>query len=55
VPEFENEPDYLKKEFIVEKGRAVGVDLLIKYFTNRLNIWTVYSYGIVEREDVLQT
>ena len=55
VPEFENEPDYLKKEFIVEEGRAVGCDLLIKYFTNRLNIWTVYSYGVVEREDALQT
>ena len=54
TPEFENEPDYLKKEFIVEKGIASGIDFLIKYISNRINLWTVYSFGIVEREDELQ-
>ena len=53
--EFEDEPDYMKKEFIVEKGLATGVDFLIKYVTDKINIWTVYSFGIVEREDELQT
>ena len=54
VPEFELEPDYLKKEFIIEKGLASGLDVLIKYVTNRLNIWTVYSFGVIEREDEIQ-
>ena len=55
TPEFENEPDNLKKEFIIERGSAVGCDLLIKYFTSRLSIWTVYSFGIVERQDEIQS
>ena len=54
TPEFENQPDFLKKEFIVEKGVASGFDVLIKYVDNRLNIWSVYSYGLIEREDELQ-
>ena len=55
ISEFENEPDYLKKEFIVEKGIASGFDILVKYLDDRINIWTVYSFGIVEREDEIQT
>ncbi|RPG60018.1 MAG: TonB-dependent receptor [Flavobacteriales bacterium TMED191] len=54
TPEFENQPDFLKKDFIVEKGIASGFDVLLKYVDNRLNIWSVYSYGIIEREDELQ-
>ncbi|MBL32041.1 MAG: TonB-dependent receptor [Flavobacteriales bacterium] len=54
IPEFENEPDYLKKEFIVERGLASGFDVLIKYINDRINLWTVYSYGVVEREDEMQ-
>ena len=30
--EFEDEPDYLKTVFVVEKGIASGCDVLIKYF-----------------------
>tara|TARA_B100001250_G_scaffold389429_1_gene388519 strand:- start:6749 stop:9055 length:2307 start_codon:yes stop_codon:yes gene_type:complete len=54
ISEFENEPDYLKKEFIVEKGIASGFDVLIKYLNDRINLWMVYSFGIVEREDEIQ-
>ena len=45
---------YLKKTFIIEKGSAWGVDVLLKYYTGRMNIWSVYSYGIIEREDEIQ-
>lgn len=52
--EFENQPDFLKQVFIVEKGIASGFDVLIKYVDRRVNIWSVYSYGLIEREDELQ-
>jgi len=52
--EFEDEPDYLKTVFVVEKGIASGCDVLIKYFNDRMNIWSVYSFGIIEREDETQ-
>ena len=52
--EFENEPDYLKTAFIVEKGIASGVDFLIKYYDDRMSIWSVYSIGII-KEDEMQT
>ena len=54
TPEFEVEEDYLKKDFIVERGCASGLDLLIKYADKRINIWSVYSFGIIEREDEIQ-
>jgi hypothetical protein len=39
----------LKKDFILESGKAYGADILFKYDHKRLYIWTVYSYGIVNR------
>tara|TARA_Y100000589_G_C27194563_1_gene646196 strand:- start:1650 stop:3911 length:2262 start_codon:yes stop_codon:yes gene_type:complete len=51
TPEFEDVPDYQKKIFIIEKGLAKGLDFLIKYNSDRINLWTVYSYGIINRED----
>ena len=44
-------PDYLKKEYAVEKGNAYGLDFSLKYDDDRLYIWTVYSLGKVERQD----
>jgi len=38
-------------EFIIESGIAKGFDALIKYKSKKLYIWTVYSLGIVERND----
>ena len=55
VPQFEDEPDYLRKEFIVEKGVASGVDFLVKYYNERMSLWSVYSFGFIEREDEIQT
>lgn len=42
---FVNEPDELKKDFILENGESYGVDVLLKYSTKRLFLWGVYSYG----------
>ena len=55
IPEFSSELDYLKKDFMIEKGDAKGIDFLLKYNSKRLSIWSVYSFGIVNREDELQT
>lgn len=48
---FENSdvPDYLKKDYIVENGEAMGVDVVLKYNTKKLYIWSVYSLGKVTR------
>ena len=42
-------------EFIVEQGTAKGIDLLFKYKKNNLYIWTVYSLGIINREENSET
>jgi hypothetical protein len=48
---FENSdvPDYLKKDFIVENGEAMGIDVVLKYNTKKLYLWSVYSLGKVTR------
>ncbi|MBT8196834.1 MAG: TonB-dependent receptor [Bacteroidia bacterium] len=50
-----DEPDNLKKDFIIEDGDATGVDFLLKYQQNRLYLWGVYSLGLVERDDGFRT
>jgi len=49
-----DKPDVEKKEFIVETGKAYGVDFLLKYAGTRLNVWLVYSLGKVTRWDGIQ-
>ena len=44
-------PDEEKKDFIVERGDAEGIDLSIKYSHNRLYIWGAYSFSYVNRYD----
>ena len=38
-------------QFIIEKGIAKGVDLLIKYRKNSIYLWAVYSLGHISRND----
>lgn len=45
------EPDNLKKDFIIEQGYAYGVDFLLKYDYKGLYIWAVYSWGYTKRLD----
>jgi hypothetical protein len=45
------QPDYLKKEYAIENGKAYGLDLSVKYDDDRLYVWAVYSLGKVTRDD----
>ncbi|MBA3663102.1 MAG: TonB-dependent receptor [Bacteroidetes bacterium] len=38
-----NEPDVLKKNFVIEQGRARGFDVVLKYDRKRFYFWAVYS------------
>ncbi len=53
--EYSEIPDYQKKDFIIEKGRAYGIDVLLKYDYRQLYIWAVYSLGRVTREYETET
>ena len=55
TPEFADKPDELKKDYIVETGKAYGADLLLKYEKNDIYVWAVYSYTYVDRFDGIQT
>ncbi|MES2591260.1 MAG: TonB-dependent receptor [Bacteroidota bacterium] len=44
-------PDYLKKDFIIETGRAQGLDFVLKYDYKRIYLWFVYSLAYVNRVD----
>ena len=46
-----NEPDYLKKDFIVESGDAEGIDASLKYTYKQIYIMAVYSFGYIHRFD----
>lgn len=46
-----NQPDKFKKDFIIENGYAAGLDATLKFETERLYIWTVYSLTFTERYD----
>lgn len=49
--EFQDKPDELKKDFIVETGKAYGADLQLKYEKGAMFVWAVYSYTYVDRFD----
>ncbi|MFM1875544.1 MAG: hypothetical protein RL266_1281 [Bacteroidota bacterium] len=44
-------PDQLKKDFIIENGKAMGIDFVLKYSYKRLYAWAVYSLSTVTRYD----
>lgn len=48
------QPDLLKKDFILEEGDAEGIDMTLKYELDRLYVWLVYSFAYVNRyyEDI---
>lgn len=45
-----NTPDIYKKDFIIEKGKAYGGDIALKYEDKHWYIWSVYSLGYVTKE-----
>jgi hypothetical protein len=50
-----DKPDALKKDFIIETGRAQGLDFVLKYDHKQIYVWVVYSLGYVTRWDGTQT
>lgn len=42
--------DVETKDFILERGHAYGVDVVMKYDYKKMYLWLVYSYGYVDRE-----
>jgi len=50
-----DKPDALKKDFIIETGKAKGVDLVLKYDYKKIYFWAVYSLGYVTRFDGIRT
>jgi len=42
-------------DFIIESGKAYGLDITCKYTKGRKYFWAVYSYGYVDRYDGRQT
>lgn len=51
LPEFASQPASLKKDFILETGKAYGGDILLTYEKGHLYLWAVYSLNFVERWD----
>lgn len=49
--QFDDVPDELKKNFIIESGRSYGVDFLTKFHKDRMFLWTTYSLGYSQRHD----
>ncbi|MGB0176672.1 MAG: TonB-dependent receptor, partial [Owenweeksia sp.] len=46
-----DQPDILRKNYIVERGLARGVDFLLKYRDKKLYLWLTYSISKVTRND----
>lgn len=44
-----------KKDFIIETGKAQGIDVVLKYDYKRIYLWFVYSLGYVTRWDEIIT
>jgi len=42
-------------DWLIETGKAYGLDITAKYVKNRFFLWAVYSYGLVNRFDGVQT
>ena len=55
TPDNADKPEVLRKDYIIESGKAYGVDFLLKYDDKRFYFWAVYSFGFVERWDGFQT
>lgn len=48
-------PEYLMKDYIIEKGLASGFDLSLTADLDRLYLWATYSLGFVQRTDEVLT
>ena len=49
------QPEYLRKDYIIEEGYASGFDFSMRADLERLYLWATYSLGFVERSNEIQT
>lgn len=49
-----DKPDWQKKDFIIETGKASGTDIVLKYDYRHFYLWTVYSLTFITRWDGIQ-
>ncbi|MEY4935805.1 MAG: hypothetical protein RIS64_2164, partial [Bacteroidota bacterium] len=49
-----NKTQVTDPNYVVETGRATGLDISAKYEKNNLYVWTAYSIGYVNRKDETQ-
>ena len=54
VPSYSDQPEILRKDFIVERGLAYGYDALVKFEKGRYYFWGVYAWSKVQRDDGIQ-
>tara|TARA_B100000795_G_scaffold19664_1_gene13073 strand:- start:13305 stop:15689 length:2385 start_codon:yes stop_codon:yes gene_type:complete len=54
TPENQDQPDYLRQDFLIETGLARGADLVLKYSEKSTYLYFVYSLGKVTRWDGIQ-
>ena len=50
-PEYVDEEEYFKSDYVIEQGDAYGGDVTFEYDKDRLYIWAVYTLGWVKRTD----
>jgi len=55
TPAYADKAEYLKTSFIVEQGKASGVDLRLTWEHKNLYIYGVYSYTYITRTDEIRT
>ena len=55
IPQYANQPERLRKDFMVERGLARGIDALVTYEDKHWYLWAVYSLGRSTRYDGEQT
>jgi hypothetical protein len=51
---YSDKPEILRKDFMVERGNAMGLDFLVKYEDPHWYFWGTYSLGRVRRFDGTQ-
>ena len=54
TPEYSTKPDYLKKDFVLEKGDAEGLDVSVKVDYKQFYFWLAYSFGYIHRFDGIE-
>ncbi|MBL6964529.1 MAG: carboxypeptidase-like regulatory domain-containing protein, partial [Bacteroidetes bacterium] len=55
TPDFQDKPEYLRSDFIIEQGLAYGMNFHYVLDLKPVYIWFVYDFAFVERYDGIMT